>query len=41
VMSEDWVRGADALKRIRQRVAFNLGLGIVTVAIATLGLGTP
>ncbi|HRP74195.1 MAG TPA: CopD family protein [Rhodocyclaceae bacterium] len=41
VISEDWARGADALKRIRQRVAFNLGLGIVTVAIATLGLGTP
>lgn len=39
VAAEDWARGAQALNRIRQRVAFNLGLGIVTLAIATLGLG--
>lgn len=39
VGAEDWARGAQALNRIRQRVAFNLGLGIVTLAIATLGLG--
>lgn len=38
VAAEDWARGAKALNRIRQRVAFNLALGAVTIAIATLGL---
>lgn len=38
VSVEDWARGAKALNRIRQRVAFNLVLGAVTIAIATLGL---
>jgi uncharacterized membrane protein len=36
---EDWAAGAVALNRIRQRVGFNLALGIATIAIATLGLG--
>lgn len=36
---EDWAAGAVALNTIRQRVAFNLALGIATIAIATLGLG--
>lgn len=35
---EDWARAAVALNLIRQRVAFNLALGVVTIAIATLGL---
>ncbi|NMG67427.1 hypothetical protein GPA19_21015 [Azoarcus indigens] len=35
---EDWARGAIAMNRIRQRVAFNLALGVVTIAAATLGL---
>lgn len=38
VSVEDWARGAKALNRIRQRVAFNLALGAATIAIATLGL---
>lgn len=38
VAAEDWAAGALALNRIRQRVAVNLGLGVLTVAIATLGL---
>ncbi|MBI1907394.1 MAG: hypothetical protein HYS20_14355 [Rhodocyclales bacterium] len=37
VAAEDWARGAKALNRIRQRVAFNLALGALTIAIATLG----
>ncbi len=39
VAREDWAAGAVALNRIRQRVGFNLVLGMVTIAIATLGLG--
>ena len=39
VMREDWAAGAVALNGIRQRVGFNLVLGFLTVAIATLGLG--
>ncbi|KON79337.1 CopD family protein [Azoarcus sp. PA01] len=39
VAGENWAAGAVALNRIRQRVAFNLALGFVTIAIATLGLG--
>lgn len=39
VVAEDWATAALALPVIRQRVAFNLVLGILTVAIATLGLG--
>lgn len=35
---KDWARGAAALAVIRQRVAVNLALGTITVAIATLGL---
>lgn len=39
VAREDWAAGAVALNRIRQRVGFNLILGFVTIAVATLGLG--
>lgn len=39
VDGEDWARAAVAMNRIRQRVGFNLALGLVTTAIATLGLG--
>jgi len=39
VAREDWAGGAVALNRIRQRVGFNLALGIATIAVATLGLG--
>lgn len=39
VAREDWAAGAVALNRIRQKVGFNLGLGVATIAIATLGLG--
>lgn len=38
VADEDWAAGAGALNQIRQRVALNLVLGFITVAIATLGL---
>lgn len=38
VAAEDWAAGAVALNRIRQRVIINLVLGVVTVAVATLGL---
>lgn len=38
VAAEDWATGAAELNRIRQRVSFNLHLGVATVAIATLGL---
>ncbi|MDX5363256.1 MAG: CopD family protein [Pseudazoarcus pumilus] len=38
VAAEDWAAGAAALNRIRQRVALNIALGLLTVAIATLGL---
>lgn len=36
---EDWAAGAAALAVIRQRVGFNLVLGVLTMAMATLGLG--
>jgi uncharacterized membrane protein len=36
---EDWAAGAAALAVIRQRVGFNLVLGLITIAVATLGLG--
>lgn len=39
VAAEDWARAAVAMNLIRQRVGFNLVLGVVTMAIATLGLG--
>lgn len=39
VAGEDWARAAVAMNRIRQRVGFNLALGLVTTAVATLGLG--
>lgn len=39
VAREEWAAGAVALNQIRQRVGFNIVLGAVTVAIATLGLG--
>jgi uncharacterized membrane protein len=39
VAREDWAAGAMALNVIRQRVGFNLGLGVLTIAVATLGLG--
>lgn len=38
VAADDMAAGAAALNRIRQRVAINLALGVLTVAIATLGL---
>lgn len=38
VRVEDWARAAVALNRIRQRVGFNLTLGTLTIALATLGL---
>lgn len=38
VAAQDWASGAIALNRIRQRVALNLVLGVITVAVATLGL---
>lgn len=38
VGKEDWAGGAAALGTIRQRVGVNLGLGLLTIAIATLGL---
>ena len=38
VGTEDWARAAVAMNTIRQRVGFNLGLGLLTTAIATLGL---
>lgn len=37
VAAQDWATGARALARIRQRVAFNLTLGVITAAVATLG----
>ncbi|MCP5239011.1 MAG: CopD family protein [Zoogloeaceae bacterium] len=35
---QDWAKGAAALGRIRQRVALNLLLASITLAVATLGL---
>ena len=37
VDAEDWKAGAAALNRIRQWVATNLILGLITIAFATLG----
>lgn len=37
VAASDWPAGGAALGRIRQLVGFNLGLGFVTIALATLG----
>lgn len=37
VDAEDWKAGAAALNRIRQMVATNLILGLITIAFATLG----
>jgi uncharacterized membrane protein len=39
VTAQDWPAGAAALNRMRRLVVFNLGLGVVTIAIATLGPG--
>jgi uncharacterized membrane protein len=39
VREEAWAGAAVALDTIRQRVAFNLALGVLTIAVATLGLG--
>jgi len=38
VAGEDWAAGAAALAVIGRRVGFNLILGVVTMAVATLGL---
>lgn len=38
VAAERWPDGAAALGQIRQAVAVNLGLGLLNVAVATLGL---
>jgi uncharacterized membrane protein len=35
--AEDWPAGALALKRVRQWVAVNLTLGLLTIGLATLG----
>ncbi len=37
VAAADWKAGGAALGRIRQLVGFNLALGLLTVALATLG----
>jgi uncharacterized membrane protein len=37
VAAEDWKAGGAALNRIRQAVAANLHLGLLTIALATLG----
>ncbi len=37
VAAQDWPQGGAAMNRIRQLVAFNLALGTLTLAIATLG----
>ncbi|NJD26463.1 MAG: hypothetical protein FIB06_13795 [Betaproteobacteria bacterium] len=37
VAAADWPTAGAAMNRIRQLVAFNLGLGTLTVAVATLG----
>jgi uncharacterized membrane protein len=39
VAAQDWPAAGAALNRIRQLVAGNLLLGVVTVAVATLGAG--
>lgn len=39
VAREDWAVAAPALQVIRQRVGFNLVLGLLTMALATIGLG--
>jgi len=37
VAEQKWPAGAAALNRIRQLVAVNLALGVVTIAVATVG----
>ncbi|MBI3143918.1 MAG: CopD family protein [Pseudogulbenkiania sp.] len=37
VAAEDWKAGGAALNRIRQAVGTNLALGVLTIALATLG----
>jgi uncharacterized membrane protein len=37
VNGKDWPAGGAALGRIRQLVGFNLALGVLTIAVATLG----
>ncbi|WP_200915878.1 CopD family protein [Jeongeupia sp. HS-3] len=37
VEAEDWKAGGAALGRIRQAVGINLALGVLTIAVATLG----
>jgi len=37
VAARDWPAGARSLDQIRKEVAFNLVLGVATIAIATLG----
>ena len=37
VAARDWPAGALSLDQIRKEVAFNLALGVATIAIATLG----
>ena len=37
IASQDWVAGGAALDTVRKAVAVNLALGIINVAVATLG----
>ena len=37
VAEQNWPAGGEALGRIRQRVGFNIILGVLTIAAATLG----
>ncbi len=39
VAANNWPAGGAALVRIRKLVGFNLALGFVTIAVATLGRG--
>ena len=41
VAAEDWPRGGAALNRIRQMVATNLVLALLTIGFATVGLALP
>jgi uncharacterized membrane protein len=41
VAAESWAQGAQALGQIRQRIALNLVLAVLTLACATLGLVLP
>jgi len=38
VATADWPRAGEALAQIRKLVGFNLFLGLITIAIATLGI---